>query len=88
MFVVTSVPEIYQKVISDILQGCEGAANMADDIIVYGAGMEDHDENLYKVLHHLRGSGMTLNKAKCQLRLPKLVDIFWTPAKQERSFCK
>ncbi|KAK3740907.1 hypothetical protein QZH41_000160 [Actinostola sp. cb2023] len=72
MFGVTSAPEIYQKVISDVLQGCEGAANMADDIIVYGAGMEDHDKNLYKVLHRLKGSGMTLNKAKCQLRLPKL----------------
>nr|XP_058962028.1 uncharacterized protein K02A2.6-like [Pocillopora verrucosa] len=33
MFGITSAPEKYQKIVSDVLQGCEGVANIADDVI-------------------------------------------------------
>ena len=65
-----SLLEKYQKVISDVIQG--GVANIADDLIVYGADLEEHDRNLYTVLERLRESGLTLNGGKCQFRLHKL----------------
>ena len=34
MFGITSAPEKYQKIVSDVLQGCEGVANIADDVDV------------------------------------------------------
>ena len=72
MFGITSAPEKYQKIISDVIQGCDGVANIANDLIVYGSDLEEHERNLHAVLQRLRGSGLTLNGDKCQFRLPKL----------------
>ena len=47
-------------------------ANIADDLIIHGCGIKEHDENLLAVLHRLRERGLTLNERKCQFRLPKL----------------
>ena len=74
MFGITSAPEKYQKIVSDVLQGCEGVAKIADDVIVHvhGCGIEQHDKNLPAVLDHLRQCELTLNARKCQFILPKL----------------
>ena len=72
MFGITSAPEKYQKIISDLTRGCNGIANIADDLIVYGRDLKEHDKNLHVVLQRLRDSGLTLNGDKCQFRLPKL----------------
>ena len=51
---------------------CKGVANIADDLIIHGCGIKEHDENLLAVLRRLRERGLTLNEKKCQFRLPKL----------------
>ena len=50
MFGISSAPEKYQKVISDVIRGCHGVANIADDLIVHGVNLEEHDQNLHAVL--------------------------------------
>ena len=45
---------------------------MADDLIVHGCGIKEHDRNLHAVLTRLKEKGLTLNGDKFQLRLPKL----------------
>ena len=72
MFGITSASEKYQKIISDVIQGCDSVANIADDLIVYGSDLEEHERNLHAVLQRLKRSGLTLNGDKCQFRLPKL----------------
>ena len=72
MFGVTSAPEKDQKIVKDALIGCKGVKNIADDLIIHGCGIQEHDENLLAVLHRLRECGLTLNETKCQFRLPKL----------------
>ncbi len=72
MFGITSAPEKYQKIISDVICGCEGVAHIADDLIVCGGDLQEHERNLHAVLQRLKDSGMTLNGDKCQFRLPKL----------------
>ena len=72
MFGVTSAPEIYQNVIQQVLQGCEGCRNMTDDIIVHAETTEEHDKRLEKVLNRLLEKGLTLNKEKCVYRMNKL----------------
>ena len=69
MFGISSAPEKYQKVISDVIRGCRGVANIADDLIVHGVNLEEHDQNLHAVLQCLRERGLTLNGAKCGFRL-------------------
>ena len=72
MFGVTSAPEKYQQIIRDVLRGCEGVANIADDLIIHGRGEEQHDKRLLAVLDRLKETGLTLNEDKCEFRLPRL----------------
>ena len=69
MFGISSAPEKYQQIICSVIAGCKGAANIADDIIVYGVNKKEHDENLYAVLERIQKSGLTMNPKKCQFRL-------------------
>ena len=70
---ISSAPEKYQKVIStDVLRGLNGVANISDDLVVHGKGLEEHDKNLFALLERLKQKRITLNKAKCHFRLPKL----------------
>ena len=72
MFGLCSAPEKYNKIIRDVLKNCQGCANIADDVIVYGKTLAEHDKNLIAVLDTLRESGLTVNEKKCKFRLPKL----------------
>jgi ribosome-interacting GTPase 1 len=72
MFGITSAPELYQHIIQQVLQGCDGAYNISDDIVVHGQSMEEHDARLNKVMERLREKGLTLNPDKCQFRIPKI----------------
>ena len=66
MFGITSAPEKYQKIVKDVLIGCKEVANIADDLIIHGCGIKEHDENLLAILRRLRERGLTLNEKKCQ----------------------
>ena len=74
MFGVTSAPEKYQQIIRDVLRGCEGIINIADDLVIHANSVEQHDERLFVVLNWSKEVGLALNggKIKCDLRLPRL----------------
>ena len=72
MIGVTSASERYQQIIRDMLRGCGGVANIADDLINHGSGVEEHDRRLFAVLDRLREVGLTPNGNKCEFRLSKL----------------
>ena len=59
MFGITLAPEKYQKIVKEALVGCKEVVNIADDLIIYGRGIQEHDENLFAVLHRLRECGLT-----------------------------
>ena len=69
---VSSAPEKYQKVMSDILRGLNGVANICDDLVVHGKDLAEHDKNLFALLDRLKEKGLTLNANKCQFRISKL----------------
>ena len=53
MFGISCAPEMYQKVLHQILQECDGAHNIVDDVIVHAPTKEEHDkrfENVVRVL--------------------------------------
>ncbi|XP_037028486.1 uncharacterized protein K02A2.6-like [Bradysia coprophila] len=65
MFGINCAPEIFQKIMEQILNGCDGTLNASDDIIVYGNTKKEHDERLDRVLNRLKQFNVTLNFNKC-----------------------
>lgn len=73
LFGVSSASEQYQHEISMALAGIEGVDNISDDIIVHGPDQPTHDRRLCAVFERLHESGLTLNPAKCQFNMDRLV---------------
>lgn len=71
-FGISSAPEKYQHIISQVLQDCEGVANIADDIIVHGSNQQEHDERLRKCLNRLKEKGLTINSDKTEFNMAKV----------------
>lgn len=65
-FGISSAPEHFQRRMSQMLEGCTGVQCHADDILVYGKDIQEHNERLHKVLKTLQAEGLTLNKEKCE----------------------
>ena len=72
-FGVSSASEQYQYEIAKVIAGIEGVENISDDIIVHGPNQETHDRRLHATLQRLRDRGLTLNKAKCQVNMDRLI---------------
>lgn len=49
VFGVTCAPEIFQRVMSDILVDCQNVIIFIDDILIYAKTRQDHDNHLEKV---------------------------------------
>ena len=65
-FGITSAPEHFQKQMSKVLAGLEGALCFIDDILVYAKTHEEHDIRLEAVLKRIQKSSLTLNPEKCE----------------------
>ena len=72
LFGVSCAPEMYQTVMQNVLQECEGVHNIMDDIVVHGSSAEEHNERLSKVVKILAEKGLKLNREKCQLYMSKI----------------
>ena len=72
MFGISCTPEMYQKVIRQVLQDCEGVHNILDDVIVHATTEEEHDEIFENVVRVLSSKGLTLNRNKCQFKMSHL----------------
>ena len=68
-----SASELFQKVVEDILRGVENAANVQDDIVVWGKDQKEHDKTLQEVLKRIAASGMKLNKNKCEFSKTEII---------------
>jgi len=57
--------EIFEKIMQEILVGLPGVISFADDILIWGSSLAEHDTRLNSVLHVLQERGATLNIDKC-----------------------
>ena len=73
LFGVNCAPEIYQLTLQQVLHDCEGVRVIADDIIVFGSNVKEHDVRLEKVLATLYSRNLALNPDKCKFGKEKLV---------------
>nr|XP_029732739.1 uncharacterized protein K02A2.6-like [Aedes albopictus] len=53
---------IFQEILEKLLQDCPGCVNFLDDVLVTGATIEEHLNNLSRVLEKLWDAGFRLNK--------------------------
>ena len=47
----TCAQDIFQWMMDQILDHCEGAIGIADDVIIHGKDDEEHNWNLHKFVH-------------------------------------
>ena len=69
---ISSAPEHFQKRISQVLEGTEGALCQMDDILVYGKSVKEHDEHLEATLLKLQKANLALNEEKCEFSQPSV----------------
>ena len=72
MLGISCAPEMYQKVLHQVLQECVGAHNIPDDVIVHTPTKEEHDKRFENVVRVLSSRGLTLNRDKCQFKMSHL----------------
>eukprot|EP00117_Sycon_ciliatum_P027910 scpid26178/ scgid22563/ Retrovirus-related Pol polyprotein from transposon opus; Protease; Reverse transcriptase; Endonuclease len=65
-FGISCAPEIFQRVMSDLLAGIPGVFVYVDDVLVTGDSIKQHDERLQRVLERLQAAQLKLNNDKCQ----------------------
>ena len=60
--------DIFQRMMDQILDCCEGVIGIADDIIIHGKDDAEHDRRLHKFMKVIREHGLVLNKKKCEVK--------------------
>ena len=71
-FGLTCSQDIFQRVMSEMLEDIEGVEVVVDDILIWGENEEEHDLRLTRVLERARCRNLKLNKAKCQIKKPEI----------------
>lgn len=69
MFGVSCVPEMYNKIIQQTLDGCDGVQRTFGELVVHVKTTEEHNKRLENVLQRLCERGLTLNADKCQFNI-------------------
>ena len=64
-FRLAQAPAYFQKLINDVLKGCNFAMGYLDDIIIYSRSEKEHLEHLEEILNRLRSAGLKLKLEKC-----------------------
>ena len=88
-------PAYFQKLINDVLKGCNFAIGYLDDIIIYSRTEKEHLEHLEEIFNRLRAAGLKLKLEKCSffkntsvLRTPNLCRRNTTPTRKTRKYNK
>lgn len=64
-FGISSAPEIYTKVMTDLLSGISNLLIYIDDVVIATSTLEEHEKILKQVLQRLDAAGLALNRDKC-----------------------
>ena len=64
-FRLTQAPAYFQKLINDVLKGCNFAMGYLDDIIIYSRSEKEHLEHLEELFTRLKTARLKLKLEKC-----------------------
>ena len=65
---VSSAPEVFQRVMHQMFDRIDGCEIIMDDILVWGATEEEHDERVVRVLNRAREINLKLKKEKTKIK--------------------
>jgi len=60
--------DIFQQRMDMVLEQCEGAEGIADDVVVHGETEELHDRNLIELMSVAEKNGLVFNSSKCEIK--------------------
>lgn len=72
MFGINCAPEIFQRIMCEMLAGIEGVVVYIDDVVVWGTTLDEHDERLRIVMGVLEENHALLNEEKCLFGVQEL----------------
>ena len=64
-FGLAQAPAYFQKLINDVLKGCNFAMGYLDDMIIYSRSEKEHLEHLEEIFIRLKAAGLKLKLEKC-----------------------
>ena len=64
-FLLAQAPAYFQKLINDVLKGCNFAMGYLDNIIIYSRSEKEHLEHLEEIFSRLKAAGLKLKLEKC-----------------------
>lgn len=67
-FGINVAPEVFQRVLQEILVDCEGCVNYIDDILIFAKDSEELEARTSTVMKQLKANNLTLNTEKCEYR--------------------
>ena len=71
-FGISSAAEVFQHIISSLINDIPGTRNISGDIIMYGRNEISHNKSLHAVLKRLDENGFTINLSKCKFSVPDI----------------
>ncbi|UYV69804.1 K02A2.6-like [Cordylochernes scorpioides] len=71
-FGIKTAPEIFQKIMADLLQDLEGTENSMDDILIHAPDPQTLEIRTRAVLQRLKENGIKLNRDKCKFQLQEI----------------
>ncbi|XP_028412533.1 uncharacterized protein K02A2.6-like [Dendronephthya gigantea] len=74
-FGISSAPEVFQKVMTTLLEGLDGVECIADDILVWGKDISQHNQRLRSVLDRCQERNLKLNREKCEIQRTQLTYV-------------
>jgi hypothetical protein len=74
---ICSAPATFQRLMNTVLSGLVGTKALIylDDIVIWGATLEEHNRRLVKMFDRLRVQSLKLEPDKCEFLRKKF--IFW-----------
>lgn len=64
--------DVFQLRMDQIIESCPGIIGIADDVVVFGKTVKDHDENLHNLFKVAKQHGLTFNSEKCKIKEPQV----------------
>ena len=64
--------DIFQKKVDETFGNLPGVTGIADDIVIYGCDLVDHDTNLKAVMECARETGLRFKADKCKIRCTEI----------------
>ena len=74
-FGLTSMPEIFNRKMDEIIEGLNEVVKSMDDFLIYGKDAKEHDVRLRRFLYCLKLNCITLNLEKCVFKVYRVE--FW-----------